>query len=250
MARELIDLLWREHPAAPRGGARGPRAKVTTSQAVDAAIGLADAEGLEALTVRRLAADLGISAMALYTHVGSRDDLLVLMADTVRARTDRAPYPSGAWRDRVRQVAEEDLTLHTAHWWLMDVTDRRTSLGPGTIARYDHDLRAFEGTGLGDVTRDAALTFVADFVASAARALRPDPRAADMAEAWANWHARLATYLGDDYPLARRVGAAAGAAMNSSHSPDAAWAFGLDRILDAVQSLIDAESAGTPHRPH
>lgn len=71
MARELIDLLWRDHPLAPKGGARGPRAKVTTSQAVDVALALADVEGLDAVTVRRLAAELGISGMAVYTHVGS-----------------------------------------------------------------------------------------------------------------------------------------------------------------------------------
>ncbi|TQF74280.1 TetR family transcriptional regulator [Rhodococcus spelaei] len=240
MARELIDLLWRGHPDAPRGGARGPRSKVTTSQAVDAAITLADGEGLDAVTVRRLAADLGISAMALYTHVGSRDDLLVLMVDAVRAGQDRAPYPSDDWRDRVRLVAEEELALHTTHQWLFDVTDQRTSFGPGTIAQYDHQLHAFDATNLDDVARDAALTFVVDFARSAARSRRPDPRAADIAAVWSSWNERLGAYLGDDFPLARRVGAAAGAAMNTSYSPAAAWRFGLDRVLDAVQSLVDA----------
>ncbi|MGW0043721.1 TetR/AcrR family transcriptional regulator [Rhodococcus sp. NPDC003348] len=241
MALDLIDLLWRDHPAAPKGGTRGPRSKVTTTQTVDAALAVADAEGLDALTVRRIAADLGISTMALYTHVGSLDDLLVLMADAVRARRPRAPYRSDAWRDRVRQVAEEELALHAAHRWLIDVTDQRTSFGPGTIAHYDHDLQAFDPTPLDDVTRDAALTFVTDFVRSAARARWPDPRAADIAEAWSNWNERLATYLGADFGLARRVGAAAGAAMNTSYSPDAAWSFGLDRVLDSLSVLIEPD---------
>ena len=90
MARELIDLLWRDHPLAPKGGTRGPRAKVTTSQAVDVAISVANTDGLDAVTVRRLAAELGISGMAVYTHVGSRDDLLVLMVDR-RTRTQPTP---------------------------------------------------------------------------------------------------------------------------------------------------------------
>jgi AcrR family transcriptional regulator len=239
MARDLIDLLWRDHPDAPRGGTRGPQPKVTTTQAVSTAIALADTEGLDAATVRRLAADLGISGMALYTHVGSRDDLLVLMIDAARAGRPRAPYPSEDWRARVRQVAEADLALYTAHWWLLDVTDQRASLGPGTIATYDHDLHAFDHTGLTDLDRDAALTFVADFTRASAQARRPDPRAADMAEVWSAWHRRLAGYVGDDFPLARRVGAAAGAALNTSYSPQAAWTFGLDRVLDAVGSLID-----------
>lgn len=239
MARDLIDLLWREHPDAPTGGTRGPRSKVTTSQAVDAAIALADSDGVDAVTVRRLAGDLGISAMALYTHVGSRDDLLVLMADAVHARGTRAPHPVDDWRAAVRRAAENEMTLYAAHWWLLDVTDPRTSFGPGTIAKYDHDLHAFDGTGLGDVERDAAWTFVADFVRASARSRRPHPGAADMAAAWADWSRRLAAYLGDDCALARRVGAAAGEAMNTSYSPDHAWKFGLERVLDALTSLVD-----------
>ncbi|MDN5545361.1 MAG: TetR/AcrR family transcriptional regulator, partial [Rhodococcus sp. (in: high G+C Gram-positive bacteria)] len=179
MARELIDLLWRDHPLAPKGGARGPRAKVTTSQAVDVALALADVEGLDAVTVRRLAAELGISGMAVYTHVGSRDDLLVLMVDTVRSNSPRLSYGNMTWRKRVRRVAEEELALYSEHWWLLDITDQRSALGPGTIAKYDHELHAFDGTGLSDIDRDSALTFVADFARSSAQARRPDPRAAD-----------------------------------------------------------------------
>lgn len=241
MARELIDLLWREHPDAPRGGTRGPRAKVTTTQAVDAAVAIADREGLDAVTVRRLAADLGISAMALYTHVGSRDDLLVLMVDAVRGGHPREPYPGSDWRGRVRQVAEAESALFTAHWWLLDVTDQRTSFGPGTIATYDHELHAFDGTGLADIARDAALTFVKDFVRASARSRRPDPSAADTAQAWAAWNERLAAYLGDSFPLAQRVGAAAGEAMDAAYSPEHAWDFGVNRVLDALESLIRTE---------
>lgn len=243
MARELIDLLWRDHPDAPRGGARGPRAKVTTTQAVEAGVAIADAEGLDAVTVRRLATDLGISAMALYTHVGSRDDLLVLMADAVRAGQARAPYPSGDWRERVRRLAETESALFSDHWWLLDVSDERTAFGPGTIANYDHELHAFDGTGLSDVDRDAALTFVKDFVRASARSRRPDPRAADTALAWAAWSQRLAGYLGDDFPLAQRVGAAAGEAMNGAYSPEHAWTFGLNRVLGALAALVETAAA-------
>lgn len=239
MARDLIDLLWRDHPDAPKGGARGPRSKVTTSQAIDAAITLADAAGIDAVTVRRLAGDLGISAMALYTHVGSRDDLLVLMADTVDARATRTPCPVDDWRARVRRAAEDELARYTAHWWLLDISDPRTSFGPGTIEKYDHDLHTFDGSGLGDVERDAAWTFVADFVRASAHSRRPHPGSTDMAAAWSDWQPRLAAYLGDDCALAQRVGAAAGEVMNTSYNPEHAWTFGLERVLDALTSLVD-----------
>lgn len=241
IARALIDLLWRDHPDAPHGHGRGPKAKVTTGQAVDAAVALADSDGLATVTMRRLAADLGISAMALYTHVGSRDDLLVLMLDAAHRAQPREPYPDGDWRRSVRQLAEADLALCSRHWWLLDIADQRAALGPGTIAKYDHDLHALDGANLSDIDRDAALAFVGDFARASARARRPDPHAADMAEAWMSTHQRLAGYLGDSFPLAQRVGAAAGEAMNGAYSPEAAWAFGLDRVLDGLESLVDGE---------
>ncbi|MBV2364507.1 TetR/AcrR family transcriptional regulator [Streptomonospora nanhaiensis] len=237
MARDLIDLLWRDHPSAPRGGARGPRARVSTSRVVDAAVALADAEGLAAVTARRLAGDLGLSTMSLYTHVGSRDDLPVLMADAVHAAAPRPPHTEADWRARVRRVAEANLALHTDHPWLLEVADQRTALGPGTIAKYDHELHALDPMGLSDVERDAALTFVLDFARAAARARRPDPHAARMAESWPETGRRLAAYLGADHPLAQRVGAAAGAANNAAYNPEAAWRFGLDRVVAALEPL-------------
>ena len=204
---------------------------------VEAAIGLADADGLAGVTVRRLAGELGVSTMSVYTHVNNRDDLLVLMADAAHQRTDRAPYGRAGWRSRVRRVAEDNLALLQQHPWLVDVADDRTALGPGTIAKYDHELAALAPLGLDDATWDAALTFVLDFVRASARALRPQPRAGEMAEHWPEWSPRFAAYLGEDHPLAQRVGGAAGEAMGGPGSPSLAWDFGLARVLDGLEAL-------------
>ncbi|WP_122819120.1 TetR/AcrR family transcriptional regulator [Nocardioides pantholopis] len=237
MPRPLIDLLWRDHPAAPAGGRRGPRSRISTGAVVDAAVRLADADGLAAVTVRRLAAELEVSTMSVYTHVNSRDDLLVLMADAAHARIDQPSWRGLDWRARVRGMAEANLDLLRAHPWLPDVADDRTALGPGTIAKYDHELDALAPLGLPPATWDAAITFVLDFVRSSARALRPDPRAGELAEHWPEWGPRLGVYLGEDYPLARRVGAAAGEAMGGVADPALAWDFGLARILDGLAAL-------------
>lgn len=237
MVRPLLDLLWRDHPAAPSGGARGPRAKVTTGAVVEAALTMADADTLAAVTVRGLGERLGVAPMSVYTHVNSRDDLLVLMVDAAHARMERPSYGRAGWRTRVRLVAESNLELVRAHPWLLEVTDERTALGPGTIAKYDHELAAFEEMGLDDVVRDAALTFVLDFVRSSARAQLPDPRAGEMAELWETVAPRLAAYVGEDFPLAGRVGAAAGEAMQGVSSPAEAWTFGLDRVIEGLATL-------------
>jgi AcrR family transcriptional regulator len=204
---------------------------------VDAAIRLADADGLPGVTVRHLAGALGVSTMSVYTHVESREDLLVLMTDAAHLRMARAAHGRSGWRSRVRRVAEANLALLREHPWLVDVVDDRTALGPGTIAKYDHELEALAPLGLDAPAWDAALTFVLDFVRSSARALRPQPRAGEMAEHWPEWGPRLAAYLGEDHPLARRVGAAAGEAMGGPADPSLAWEFGLARVLDGLAAL-------------
>nr|WP_238403492.1 TetR/AcrR family transcriptional regulator [Gordonia desulfuricans] len=270
----MIDLLWRGHPDAPRGGARGPRARLTTEDAVTAALATADAEGLSAVTIRRLARSLGVSTMSVYTYVSSREDLLVLMVDAAHRDMTATPYTAADWRMRLRYLAEDNLRLLTARTWLLDVDDPRAALGPGTIAKYDRELHAFDGLGFDDVDRDAALSFVLDFVSASARtrvvrhvgrgddgAAGPEPAggpestvgaegtpgpeetaaprdAPVMAEVWAHTRERLATYLGADHPLAQRVGSAAGEAMNDVHDVQRAWEFGMARMLDGLAGMI------------
>lgn len=248
MPRELVDLLWRDHPAAPRGGTRGPRSRVTTGAVVEAASALADAEGLPAVTVRRLGETLGISTMSVYTHVNSRDDLLVLMADAAWAAMP-LPDHTGGWRACVRRVAEANLALLVEHPWLLEIDDDRTAFGPGTIAKYDHELGAFEGTGLGDVERDAALTFVLGFVeacahaAARARAAEHDSRLSDAQ--WWEAHAPELARVFDParYPLATRVGAAAGEYHQAAFAPEFGYRFGLARVLDGLEALIEQTRA-------
>lgn len=237
--QHLVDLLWRSHPAAPEPSRRGPRSRLTPDDVVTAATALADAGGLDAVRVRDLAAALGISTMSVYTHVNSREDLLVLMVDAALATAERPAFGRRGWRARLRQVADAHLDLHTRRPWLLDIRDPRTVLGPGAVATYEVQLRAFDGTGLDDITRDAALTFVLDFATAIARDLRRDAEAARAGEFWSEAAPRLATYLADDpYPLAGRVGQAAGEHMQAAASARHAYDFGMRRVLDGLACLI------------
>ncbi|MFD6464115.1 TetR/AcrR family transcriptional regulator, partial [Streptomyces roseolus] len=91
--------------------------KLTQSAIVDTAIVLADTEGLDALSMRRIADRMGVGAMSLYRHVANKDELIALMTDEVSRRN---PYPPAAgmdwtWRDRVRIAAEIDWALYQQH---------------------------------------------------------------------------------------------------------------------------------------
>ncbi|MEU3560788.1 TetR/AcrR family transcriptional regulator [Kitasatospora sp. NPDC006786] len=241
-ARTLA-LLW-GLTAEEKPGRRGPRQARSTGEIATVAIALADAEGADAVTMRRVAQELGLSPMALYTYVPGKAELLDLMLDTVYATMPRSTPADEGWRSRVTAVADDNRALHRAHPWVAAVSTSRPPLGPGLMAKYEYELRAFEGTGLSDVDLDAALTHLLGFVQTCAR-MAADERAArqDSAMTDAQWWAANAGLLArvfdpERYPVAARVGAAAGAAHGGAYSPDHAYAFGLARVLDGLDALI------------
>jgi AcrR family transcriptional regulator len=241
-----LELLWgTTRPSGPR---RGPRPALTVPEVVRAAIAIADRDGLEALTMRRLARALGVGPMALYTYVPGKAELLDLMLDAVYLEMPRAT-PTGDWRRRLTAVAHDNRALFEAHPWAATLSSSRPPLGPGLMAKYEHELSALQDSGLDDVATDAALTFLLDFVRSSAlaaqqaRAARSESGMTD--EQW--WEANgplLARVLDPGaYPTAARVGAAAGAAQGGAYSPDHAWEFGLERLLDGLGALIERRSS-------
>jgi AcrR family transcriptional regulator len=235
-ARTLA-LLWRAGEAAPR---RGPRPRRSIDDVVEAALAFADEAGLEALTIRALARTLQLSPMALYTYVPGKAELLDVMLDTLYLRMERPAWsPRDGWRARLSAVAAANRALLAEHPWAARVSTARPPLGPGLMAKYEHELAALDDAGLDDVDRDAALTFVLGFVQASAVAAQDSAGADD--QAW--WEAAgplLAQAMdAERYPLAVRVGAAAGAAQQAAFDAERAYAFGLERVLDGLAALIE-----------
>jgi AcrR family transcriptional regulator len=250
-ARRTMDLLWFPQ-AAPGAGERkrGRRPGLTVLRVVGAGIALADAEGLDAVTMRRVAQDLGVVPMTLYTYVPDKATLLELMLDRLYLEMPRAEMPHRPWRDRLAAVAEENRTLYTAHPWAASLPASRPPLGPGLLAKYEHELAAFAGCGLDDLETDAALTYLVGFVQSAAR-VAAETRA-ETARSGATdldwWQERgpllQAVFDPRAYPHAARVGAAAGAALGAAFHPEHAYEFGLRRVLDGLGVLIAQKEEG------
>jgi len=241
-----LRLLWREADPVPR---RGPRRGLSLEAVVGTATGLADAEGLDALTMRRVAAELGVAPMTLYTYVPAKAELLDLMLDAAYAAMPLADTSALGWRARLASVAAENRALFDRHRWAAEVSTARPPLGPGQLAKYEHELAAFDGLGLDEVTIDAALTHLLDCVRACARAesqvraMRP-PGAGDDRSWWAVNAPLLQQVLDPErYPRAVRVGSAAGAAHGAAHSLAHAYEFGLARVLDGLTVLIKRGSA-------
>jgi AcrR family transcriptional regulator len=243
-ARTLA-LLW----APPR---RLGRSGLTVGSIVVAAVGLADAEGLAAVSMRRVAERVGVGTMTLYTHVPGREELTDLMVDSAVADlyddVDAAARAPGGWRGALRLVAEANWRRYARHPWLLDVQNPRPVLGPHTIRKYETELRGLEGHGLSDVEMDSVLTLVLTHVAGTARARLADERvraSTGMADdEWWDINAPLLDRLLDPgaFPVASRVGTASSTQYQGASDPVHALEFGLERILDGVAALVAGRS--------
>ncbi|MGW1255237.1 TetR/AcrR family transcriptional regulator [Streptomyces sp. NPDC002513] len=249
-----LQLLWRHSTPDRR---RGPRRGLSVDAVVEAATAIADAEGLDSVTMRRLAQELGVVPMTLYTYVPGKAELLDLMLDAAYARMPRTVTTGQPWNQRVTAIAEENKALFARHPWAATISTARPPLGPGLMAKYEHELSALDGLGLSDVEMDDCLTFLLTFVQACAHAAA-DARAAQHDSAMNDrqwWEANaplLARVLDENaYPTAARVGTAAGTAHGSAYDPDHAYVFGLQRVLDAFTALIDrGRKADTGTPPH
>lgn len=241
-ARTLA-LLWGSGPAPRHGPGRGLRVQAV----VDVAIALADREGLAAVSMRRVAQQLGASTMTLYTYLPGKAELLDLMLDALYQRLPKDDTTGRPWRERLTAIADRNRGLYLAHPWASAVSTLRPPLGPGLMSKYELELAALEGLGLSDLEMDDALTYLLSFVQANARAA-VDARVAQVDSALSDeqWWAANAPLLNqildeDAYPIAVRVGSAAGAAQASAHDPEQAYRFGLQRLLDGLAVLIDGQ---------
>ncbi|GAA3135175.1 TetR/AcrR family transcriptional regulator [Nonomuraea salmonea] len=245
-ARSLA-LLWRT--SEPTGRRKG-KPELSVERIVRAAIEVADAEGLQALSMRRVAERLSVGTMSLYTYVPGKPELFDLMLDTVYGETARPADVPGGWRGRLEQIARENWALYLRHPWLLQVAANRPVLGPNLTAKYDHELSAVDGIGLTDVEMDSVITLITGFVHGTARGAVEAAQAESMTglsdEQWWAAHAPFLSRIADParFPTASRVGQAAGEALNSAYSPEHAFEFGLQRVLDGIEALVKQRTGG------
>jgi AcrR family transcriptional regulator len=230
-------LLWRTTERAGRSG-------LSVDRIVEAAIAVADEEGLGALTMRRVAERLGVGTMSIYTHVPSKAELIDVMLDTVLAEVTGPDHVDGSWRERLAGIAYDLRALYLRHPWLLQVATARPPMGPNLIAKYEYELRAVDGIGLSDVEMDAVVTLIDGFVHGAVRraidAAEVERRTGLTEEQWWYRQAPLLERVLDParFPLAVRVGTAAGEEHQAAYDPEHAFAFGLQRVLDGIEALV------------
>jgi AcrR family transcriptional regulator len=132
--------------APPTKPTAEPRARLNRERVLHAAVALADASGLQSLTMRKLGRALGVEAMSLYNHVANKDDLLDGMVDLLFSEI-HLPSAGVDWKTAMRQRAVSARQVLTRHPWGIGLMDSRTSPGPGTLRHHDAVLGTLRHAG-------------------------------------------------------------------------------------------------------
>jgi AcrR family transcriptional regulator len=160
-ARERMRQMQDRGHQPPRRGRALSRDEI-----VRAAVKVADAEGSQAISMRRIARELNAGAMSLYWHVSSKDELLDLMLDAVEGE-QRFPGATGDWRADLTAMARTQRTVLHRHQWLMDFIGGRPPLGPNTLRNLERSLAVIDKLGLDTMTALNVLGTVATYVMGA-----------------------------------------------------------------------------------
>lgn len=193
-------------PIWARGESLARRPALTREAIVAAGIGLADRDGLSAVSIRRVAAALDTRPMSLYTHVPSKGDLLDLMFDTLAEQARLGADLPDDWRKALCAIAHRVRDVGLAHAWSIELLGQRMQLGPAVIRLLDEWVAALEPLHLPAGDAWVAVTAVNDYVngyISRQAALRNAiPRSAAEARQWQRDINAYLTTLADsgDYP--------------------------------------------------
>lgn len=241
-ARLTIELLW--GTKQPQG--RGRRPALSVDRIVAAAIALADREGLDAVSMRRVAQELGGGTMSLYRHVPGKGELLDLMFDRAVSESLGAPA-EGDWRARLEALAWQSWHCYHRHPWLLQISSARPPLGPGVLDSYHVLLAAVDGIGLRGAEMNGCVNLVANFVAGAARraidAAQVEQQMSESDEVWWGERAEFWTDWFDPerYPLIARIYEEGG---YDQAGEEELFRFGLERLLDGIAALVEIRRAG------
>jgi AcrR family transcriptional regulator len=257
--RWRADRGVRAQQLPPEGAERDPRGRgqnrlapaLSRAEIVDAAIAVADAEGSDAVSMRRIAQVLRVGTMSLYWHVANKDQLLDLMIDALIGEIE-VPEPSGDWRADLRTQAHNERVTLLRHLWVMDFLGGRPPLGPNTLLHLDRSLGLLDGLSLEVATAMNILgtvqTYVLGSVLREMREARAEQEQAELEPAeWEPTRAAWRNRLEADGRFTRVV-----RFLDEGIDPDAAetrderFEFGLDCVIDGIAAKVAESGRAAP----
>ncbi|MEV4496839.1 TetR/AcrR family transcriptional regulator [Micromonospora arborensis] len=238
-----IESAWGLRDRPPKG----PRPQMSVPTIVDAAVRVADTDGLAAVSMSRVAKELGAATMALYRYVGSKDELLMLMVDTGYGPPPGPPPAEADWRAGLTRWAWADHEVLRRRPWLLHVPISGPPITPQQLGWMEDGLRCLDDTTLAEGEKTSVLLLITGYIrneASLTAQIIEGSRAAgiepgEMMPAYSRMVARLIDP--SRFPALHRVLAAG--VLDQDDDPDDEFTFGLDRILDGIEALIRRRAA-------
>lgn len=230
-----IELAW----GLRQGPTRGPKRGLTLERIVAAAIKVALTDGIGALSMSRLAGELGVATMSLYRYVSAKDELLMVMVDTALGTPPDVPEGGGNWRAGLTSWAVAVRAAYRRHPWALRVPISAPPLTPNNVAFLDMALRSLADTPLSEQQKLSTVLLLSGFVRNEAT-LTADIAAASAGGSPTAGYGAMVARLTDAarFPALHR--AIASGALDDDDDLDVEFDFGLARILDGVEALIRA----------
>jgi AcrR family transcriptional regulator len=207
---------------------------VTRQRVLGAAVALADASGIESLTMRRLGDELGVEAMSLYNHVANKDDVLDGMVDLVFSEIG-LPSSGTDWKTAMRQRAVSAREVLSRHRWAIGLTESRATPGPATMRHHDAVIATLRRAGFSVEMTAHAFSVLDSYIYGFALQAASLPLDAGevTAEVAQMVRAQLAA---DEYPHLTEF--ATGHVLQPGYDYGDEYEFGLDLILDGLESAL------------
>ncbi|MFF5213457.1 TetR/AcrR family transcriptional regulator C-terminal domain-containing protein [Streptosporangium sp. NPDC000396] len=237
----VVARMWGREPVSRRG----PRRGLTLQRITDAAIAIADAEGLAGVRMSSVAAGLGVSTMALYGYVASKDDLLTAMVDAA------APEPPElgdlSWRGYLSAWTRANRDFLASRPWLLQVAPLTPPVGPRTLRWLDRSLTVLTGTGLAAAEAVNITATLSTYAVSAATLVTAMSGTVDEAggEGLAGYTAMLTQLVdADGYPGLAAALESGAFGVAPEWVEDADFTFGLTLLLDGIEALVARRKEG------
>ena len=242
-----IEAAWglRERPG------RGPKRGLSLERIVDAGVHVAATEGLGAVSMSRVAAELGAATMALYRYVAAKDELLELMVDAAYGPPPDPPAPGEGWRAGLSRWAWAEHAALRRHPWVVRVPISGPPATPNQVVWLEQGLRCLTATCLTEAAKMSVILLVSGFVRNEAT-LTADIGAALASGATAqemmSSYGRLLAKLTDAQRFPALSAVIASGVLDRADEPDDEFIFGLERLLDGVDVLVRTYAGGDADR--
>jgi AcrR family transcriptional regulator len=231
----VLSLLWGQ----AEGGRRGPKPALTLERIGRAAIELADAHGLAAVSMKRVAEAVGVSTMALYRYVDTKDDLLTVMLEFASV-----PAPDlrrrRTWRSALEAWCRAYRDVLLAHPWMLDIPVTEPPATPEQLRWMEAMVLALDGTGLTAQEQTGVLLQLNVYVRGDVALSNQVGEQDDVSPGWVAKVLALADPA--DYPGV--FGLLGSGEFDEDDDPAEQFEFGLQRTLDGIALLVERRSAG------